>query len=73
MSPLEGYSRAQTSPRGYGSSYGSAAALAYAQQQSYNVSSPGFLNGMSNLMTSAFSTIGPFGLSSAQYGLGPNK
>ncbi|CAF0848161.1 unnamed protein product [Didymodactylos carnosus] len=68
-----GYSRAQTSPRGYGSSYGSAAALAYAQQQSYNVSSPGFLNGMSNLMTSAFSTIGPFGLSSAQYGLGPNK
>lgn len=60
MSSLEGYSRnpaAQMSPRSYSAysnAYGSSAS-------SYAVPSPGFLNGMTNLMSSAFTSIGPFG------------
>ncbi|CAF1122130.1 unnamed protein product [Rotaria sordida] len=70
MSSLEGYSRNQAAPMSprsysaYSNAYGSSAS-------SYGVPSPGFLNvnrqnGMTNLMSSAFTTIGPFGsLSSA--------
>ncbi|CAF1516613.1 unnamed protein product, partial [Adineta steineri] len=69
ISSLEGYSRNQTAPMSprsysaYSNAYGPSAS-------SYGVPSPGFLNGMTNLMSSAFSTIGPFGtLSSASSAL----